>query len=51
LFGEAFKAPSPVINNNISVRTNATAKEIADAINRANKASGTNVIRDTAIRR
>jgi hypothetical protein len=51
LFGEAFKAPSPVINNNISVRTNATAKEIADAINRANKATGTNVIRDTAIRR
>jgi hypothetical protein len=45
LFGEAFQAPAPVINNNISVRTDATAKEIADAINRANRASGTNLIR------
>ena len=45
LFGSAFQAPAPVINNNISVRTDATAKEIADAINRANRASGTNLIR------
>jgi hypothetical protein len=45
LFGGAFQAPAPVINNNISVRTDATAKEIADAINRANRASGTNLIR------
>lgn len=45
LFGEAFKTPAPIINNNISVRTDATAKEIADAINRANRASGTNLIR------
>lgn len=45
LFGEAFKTPAPIINNNISVRTDATAKEIADAINRANRASGTNIIR------
>ena len=43
LFGDAFKAPT--VTNNISVRTNATAKEIADAINRANRASGTNLIR------
>ena len=42
LFGDAFK---PTINNNINVKTNATAKEIADAINRANRASGTNLIR------
>jgi hypothetical protein len=42
LFGDAFK---PTINNNISVRTNATAQEIAGAINRANRASGTNLIR------
>jgi hypothetical protein len=45
LFGGAFQAPAPVINNNITVRTDATAKEIADAINRANRASGTNLIR------
>ena len=45
LFGDAFQAPAPVINNNISVRTDATAQEIADAINRANRASGTNLIR------
>jgi hypothetical protein len=43
LFGDAFKAPT--VTNNISVRTDATAKEIADAINRANRASGTNLIR------
>ena len=42
LFGDAFQ---PTINNNISVRTDATAQEIADAINRANRATGTNLIR------
>ena len=45
LFGGAFQAPAPVINNNITVQTNATATAIADAINRANRASGTNLIR------
>jgi hypothetical protein len=46
LFGDAFQPPAPTtINNNISVKTDATAKEIADAINRANRASGTNLIR------
>ena len=45
LFGNAFKEPAPVINNNITVRTNATPKEIADAINKANKVTGTNLIR------
>ena len=35
----------PTINNNISVKTDATAQEIADAINKANRASGTNLIR------
>jgi hypothetical protein len=45
LFGDAFQAPAPVINNNITVQTNATATAIADAINRANRASGTNLIR------
>lgn len=33
------------IVNNISVKTDATAQEIADAINRANRATGTNLIR------
>jgi hypothetical protein len=47
LFGEAFKAPAPTITNNITVKTDATAKEIATAINKANKATGTNVIRGT----
>jgi hypothetical protein len=42
LFGDAFQ---PTINNNISVKTDATAQEIADAINRANRATGTNLIR------
>jgi hypothetical protein len=42
LFGDAFQ---PTVTNNINVRTNATAQEIADAINRANRASGTNLIR------
>jgi hypothetical protein len=48
LFGDAFREPTPaplMISNNISVRTDATAKEIADAINRANRATGTNLIR------
>jgi hypothetical protein len=48
LFGGAFQEPAPapiMVNNNISVRTDATAREIADAINRANKATGTNLIR------
>jgi hypothetical protein len=39
------RSPGPVINNNISVQTNATAQQIAGAINRANRASGTNLIR------
>jgi hypothetical protein len=47
LFGDAFKAPAPTITNNITVKTDATAKEIATAINKANKATGTNVIRGT----
>jgi len=42
LFGDAFQ---PNVTNNINVRTGATAQEIADAINRANRASGTNIIR------
>jgi hypothetical protein len=49
LFGEAFQQPTPaplMISNNISVRTDATAQEIANAINRANRASGTNLIRN-----
>jgi hypothetical protein len=37
--------PSQYTVNNIQVKTDATAKEIADAINRANKATGTNIIR------
>jgi hypothetical protein len=35
-----------IINNNIAVKTDATAPEIADAINRANRATGTNLIRN-----
>jgi hypothetical protein len=34
-----------VINNNISVKTDATAQEIAKAVNKANKVSGTNIFR------
>jgi hypothetical protein len=34
-----------IINNNIQVSTNATAQEIADKINRANRNTGTNLIR------
>ena len=37
--------PPLTITNNIQVRTDATAQEIANAINRANKNSGTNLIR------
>jgi hypothetical protein len=39
------RSSGPVINNNITVQTNATATAIADAINRANRATGTNLIR------
>ena len=47
-FGYNVPTPTPapiMVNNNISVRTDATAQEIANAINRANKATGTNLIR------
>jgi hypothetical protein len=37
--------PNTNIVNNIQVKTDATAQEIANAINRANKATGTNLIR------
>jgi hypothetical protein len=37
--------PNTNIVNNISVKTDATAQEIANAINRANRATGTNLIR------
>jgi hypothetical protein len=33
------------VNNYVTARTDATPREIADAINRANKATGTNIIR------
>lgn len=33
------------VNNNIQVKTNATAEEIANAINKANRVTGTNLIR------
>jgi hypothetical protein len=45
LFGDAFQPTNVVINNNVTARTDATPREIADAINRANKATGTNIIR------
>jgi hypothetical protein len=38
------RSSGPVINNNISVQTNATAQDIANAINKANKNSGTNLL-------
>jgi hypothetical protein len=50
-------APTPVVADraaNVLINVNkgnVTAQEIANAVNRANKASGTNIIRDTAIRR
>jgi hypothetical protein len=37
--------PNTNIVNNIQVKTDATAQEIANAINRANRATGTNLIR------
>jgi hypothetical protein len=46
LFGDAFQpTQNVVINNNVTARTDATADEIARALNRANRASGTNLIR------
>jgi hypothetical protein len=56
LFGNAFQQPATsfpssstpsqyTVNNYVTARTDATPKEIADAINRANKATGTNIIR------
>jgi hypothetical protein len=43
--GLGTRASQTSITNNISVRTDATAQQIADAINRANRNSGTNIIR------
>jgi hypothetical protein len=44
--GRSEQGRAPVtINNNVQVRTDATANEIASAINRANRATGTNLIR------
>jgi hypothetical protein len=34
-----------IVNNYVTAKTDATPREIADAINRANKATGTNIIR------
>jgi hypothetical protein len=56
LFGDAFQQPAAsfpssstpaqyTVNNYVTARTDATPREIADAINRANKATGTNIIR------
>jgi hypothetical protein len=51
LFGDAFEgwpgvpARQVVINNNVTTNTDATADQIARALNRANRASGTNLIR------
>jgi hypothetical protein len=42
LFGDAFQQNN---TNIINVNTGATAQQIADALNRANRASGTNLIR------
>jgi len=39
------RSTGTTVTNNISVRTNATAAEIAAAINRANRVTGTNIIR------
>jgi hypothetical protein len=46
LFGDAFQ-PAPKVTNNttINVKTDATAQEIAKAVNKANKVSGTNIFR------
>ena len=44
--GRSDQGRGPVtVNNNINVKTNATAEEIANAINKANKVTGTNLIR------
>lgn len=44
--GRSEQGRGPVtVNNNIQVKTDATAQEIANAINRANRATGTNLIR------
>ena len=56
LFGDAFQQPATsfpssstpqqyTVNNYVTARTDATPREIANAINKANKATGTNVIR------
>jgi hypothetical protein len=46
LFGDAFQPrQNIVINNNVTTNTDATADQIARALNRANRASGTNLIR------
>lgn len=45
LFGNAFQPAPVIINNNVTARTDATPQEIANAINRANRASGTNLLR------
>jgi hypothetical protein len=44
LFGDAFQAPRQNVTININ-RGNITAQEIADKINRANRATGTSIIR------
>jgi len=44
LFGDAFKSPTQNVTININ-KGNITAQEIADKINRANRASGTSLIR------
>jgi hypothetical protein len=46
LFGDAFQAPAPSQTNiTINARTDATATEIAAAVNKANRNTGTSVIR------
>jgi hypothetical protein len=47
LFGDAFQDNKPTtVVNNISVKTDATPYDIAQAISRANKTTGTNIIRN-----
>jgi hypothetical protein len=47
LFGDAFQpTQNIVINNNVTAKTDATPYDIAQAINRANRATGTNLIRN-----
>jgi hypothetical protein len=43
LFGDAFKAPSQNVTINVN-KGNVTAQEIADAIRKANRVTGTNVL-------